>query len=185
MTHFSECKSVVKWRMTIFLTHLLLSSNICYYCLSNTPSIQLLSIWQALLPLWKILGLHTVNTLSNRRWKNKLPALLIFTALGNHSGTHWIHGLTHSEPSFRPRCHNYDVIKHDTLKLVCSLKKDFHPKKLNQQFLTFVLGYYDKMFTKFQSSRMLNHVDGHKVTDISQVCSVWTNMQVFWEVTPC
>jgi len=22
---------------------------------------------------------------------------------------------------------------------------------------------------------MLNHVDGHKVTDVSQVCSAWTN----------
>ena len=58
---------------------------------------------------------------------NELPALPIFTTLGNHSDNHWIHGLKHSEPSFRPRCHNYDVYKHDTLKLVCN-SNYFHPK---------------------------------------------------------
>jgi hypothetical protein len=40
---------------------------------------------------------------------------------------------------------------------------------LNQQFLAFKLGYYDKMLTKFQFSRMLHLADRHKVTDITRL----------------
>ena len=43
--------------------------------------------------------------------------------------------------------------------------------QLNKQFLTFILGYYNKMFTKFQFSGMLHLVDIHIVTDISEVYS--------------
>ena len=58
-------------------------------------------MWQALLPLCKYCD-STQSLSATGSECNKLPVLPIFTNLGKHSGTHWIHGLKTSKPSLDP-----------------------------------------------------------------------------------